>query len=315
MAPKKAAASPEPPPPDENKQVEEPQGEILDGKFTFQDGATYEGEYMKKGDDICLHGEGWLISGPEQFKGLFEKGLYKEGKYTSCNGAVYNGSFNKNIFHGFGEYNWPDGRVYKGMWKDGLMHGRGQFSNFSFGADKVFKGFCVEGRFASSREGQLDARKQFLAEYGEEYRSSALAALQEPDLEVLLVPTGDEEDKPELSAERASVEEIVAGPFPDAAGVALAKVQAMVALLAEGASEKPPQVTVLEEREQSATSFDGKRLKREQLQHVGQAVEFVTSDAEPGALSVLVLANVCTEYDSTLARWKIIHYEEVPAAS
>merc|ERR1712060_889235 len=103
----------------------------------------------------------------------------KVGTFKSCNGALYVGHFRNNLFHGPGEYSWPDGRKYKGMWKSGYMHGHGQFNNFSFGVDRFFKGFSIDGRFSSSREEQEMAKQAFLAEYATEYIRSATVALSE----------------------------------------------------------------------------------------------------------------------------------------
>merc|ERR1719373_1444025 len=133
---------------------------------------------MKSGKPL-LHGRGRLQTGPEVFQGIFEQGHFKEGSYRGTDGSVYSGGFRNNLFHGPGEYKWSDGRVYRGMWQNGVMHGRGQFENFSFGVNRVFDGFCVRGQFLSSLAGQENARRDFMAEYGAAYSSSATAVLQD----------------------------------------------------------------------------------------------------------------------------------------
>merc|ERR1712226_453966 len=117
------------------------------------------------------------MGGPESFKGLFDRGFYKVGRFTSANGAVYTGCFRNNVFHGSGEYAWPDGRVYRGMWKDGRMYGRGQFLNFHWGADKAFTGFSFQGSYTSAPRDQQTAKDAFMKEYGGECIQSASAAL------------------------------------------------------------------------------------------------------------------------------------------
>merc|ERR1712039_304986 len=98
---------------------------------------------------------GRLQSGSDLFEGSFEHGLYRFGRYVSGRGAIYEGYFRRGLFHGPGEYTWPnDVRKYRGMWKDGAMHGRGEFENFSIDVDRVFKGFCINGKFNSSLEKQ-----------------------------------------------------------------------------------------------------------------------------------------------------------------
>lgn len=118
----------------------------------------------------------------------------------------------------------------------------------------------------------------------------------------------DEEPGPE-AAERAAIEKIVDGPFPDNSTLNLAKMQAFLALFAEEV-EQPGKVTLYEEK--SRCEILGKRLKCEQLEHVGQGVEFLAPDAEPGALSVLVVVNVSSEYICDKARWKIVYTQDVP---
>jgi len=309
-----------------------PDEEILQGEFTFQDGSTYAGEYLKSGESICMHGEGILKMGPETFQGFFERGLYKRGKFTSCNGSVYSGSFLANRFHGVGEYTWPDGRVYSGMWSGGEMHGMGEFLNFSIGDLKAFSGFAVHGEFASSSEEQKEARRRFLEEYCAECTRSASAALsdlaeraqpesgaprdyvvpQEPQ------PTQDgeppQEERPSHRAARLAAQDAVSGAFPEATAFPQALVQAFVAGLATGAPT-PLEATVFEDASARCGAFDGVRLRRAQLQCAGQAVGFVAPDAEPGAICAVVLVNTSAEYDLARATWKAVHCEVVPAAA
>jgi hypothetical protein len=311
---------------EEEEAVVEDIGEIKEGEFLFQDGATYTGCYLKKNDEIVMHGEGILQSGPEVFQGTFEKGQYKEGTFKSCNGAIYTGHFLDNKFNGLGEYTWnakmPDERTYIGMWKGGYMNGQGQFLNFSFGVHKNFKGFSYRGRFSSAREEQEQLKQSFLTEYGDECTKSATSAFKELSEKTaerggeipssFLIPKAPTEEgveeKAEAAAERAAVEELVSGPFPASTAVAGPALQAFAARLADD-SDKPLQVTVLEEREQS--EFLSERLRHEQLQYVGQAVVFEAMDAEVGAIRIAVLLNVCTVFDISAAKWKLVHIEEV----
>lgn len=309
---------------EEEEKKEEVLGELKEGEFLFQDGATYTGSYLKKGEEIVMHGEGILQSGPEVFQGTFEKGMYKEGTFKSCNGAIYNGHFLENKFNGMGTYTWnakmPDERTYNGMWKSGYMNGHGQFINFSFGVHKSFRGFCFRGRFSTAREEQDQLKRSFLTEYGGECGKSATSALKElaekevPSSYLVPRPPTEEgvEEKPEAALERAQIEDLVAGPFPSKDGVAAPALQAFVARLADDA-EKPLRVTVVEEGEQS--QFLSDRLRREQLQYVGQAVEFEAPDAEVGAIRAAVLINISSVFDIAAAKWKLVHVEEVPAPS
>lgn len=327
MAPKKAPAAAAPVEEEEPEPVVEDLGEQKEGEFVFQDGSTYSGGYLQKGEDIVMHGEGTLQSGPEVFQGTFEKGQYKEGTFKSCNGAIYNGAFLENKFNGLGEYTWnakmPDERTYIGMWKNGYMHGHGQFINFSFGVHKSFKGFSFRGRFSTAMEEQEQLKKAFLDEYCGENTKSAASAFRsmaekagEKIPAAILVPSPPTEEgveeKPEAVLERASVEEFVDGPFPGSTAVSIPALQAFAARLADDA-EKPLQVTVLEDREQ--TQLVSGRLRRDQLQHLGQVVEFEAPDAEVGAVRAAVLVNCSRVFDVSAAKWKLVHIEEVAAPS
>lgn len=339
----KKAATPEPTTEEEPAPVEPPT-EQLKGEFIFPDGSEYKGEYLKKGEQVTIHGEGRLQTGPEIFEGIFEMGAYREGKFISCNGAVYTGQFRHNLFYGSGEYLWStaaEARRYKGMWRDGKMHGRGSFSNFSFGVDATFEGFSFEGRFGSGAKEQEEMKKAFLDVYTQEYANSATGALRdiaarmppaeppekgkkkaaepveeevEPPREYFVsgAPTDGGDDSPEMAADRAAVEEYVAGPFPEISVINPATFTAFVASFAEGA-EKPGQVCVYEEKSK-AEHFDGQRLKREQLEYAGQGVEFFAPEAAPGAISVVVFVSTSPQCDPTNARWKMVYLESVPPA-
>lgn len=309
MAPKKQA---EPEPVIAKPVEEKPPVELLDGDFVFHDGATYTGQYTKQGDVVKLHGNGELQTGPETFEGIFDNGLYKNGKYTMCSGAVYNGDFRNNIFHGVGEYSWPDGRSYSGTWRDGNMHGRGQYLNFNVGADKVFEGYSVHGLFASGVREQENAKTSFMTEYGGECSHSVSAALHDMATRAtaegapheFFVPLHVDGETAEAANERRAVEDLVSGPFPTPHAIPQALLQGFVARLADHA-EHPLQVKVLMKPSEAST-FEAKRLRGPQLQLVGQAVEVLAQGAEAGHLMSVALVNVCLDQDIAHAKWKVI---------
>lgn len=314
----------------------------VDCDFIFPDGAEYHGQYFRKGEEIFMHGDGCLQSGPEVFQGQFEMGQYRHGTFKSCSGSTYKGWFRGSLYHGYGEYVWPDGqRKYSGMWADGQMHGRGSYSNFLFGQDVAFKDyFTVRGRFASSARAQEQAKQEYLAAYCPAYAQSATAALMtlatkaapaepvdpkkkgkaaveedagipEEVLRMLLFP--HEDASPEAADTRAKIEQMVSGPFPDAGSLTPAVVAPFVAAFGE-AAESPGSVTVYESnRVGQCGRLDFRRLHMEQLAHIGQVVEFCCREAEPGALLALVFVNIGAEYDVAAAKWKLIHLEMVPA--
>jgi len=312
-------------------------GQIAPGLDEYKAKTDEEKEFTVKlyREKVQLHGKGKMTCGPESFDGTFDQGSYADGTLLGIDGSKYTGGFRKGAFHGPGEYLWADGRSYKGMWQDGKMHGRGRFENFSFGVDRVFEGFCAGGVFRSGDEGQKEAKRSYLAEYGAAFGESATAALNSmaaavkvPEVdpkakkggaeetgpaeipkEFLVPAEGEEED----AAQRAAIEELAAGPFPEAAGLPTAvALQAFVALFTP-TEEQPAvgQVTVYEESGQKGR-FDGTRLKKQQLVYGGQAVEFFAPEAEPGAVSFMVFLNTSQKYDAAQASWRLVHTEDVP---
>ena len=71
------------------------------GKFTYPDGATYEGQI---GANFKREGE---------------------GKFVWPNGQVYIGSWIKNKMQGYGKINYAKGDQYEGNFKNDLRHGYG----------------------------------------------------------------------------------------------------------------------------------------------------------------------------------------------
>jgi hypothetical protein len=302
---------------------------LVQGDFVFPDGAIYKGQYTKLADgNVCMQGEGTLQSGPESFKGVFELGKYKSGEYKSCNGATYVGSFRNNLFHGVGDYSWPDGRAYRGTWKDGKMHGVGHFQNFSFGADKEFRGYSVHGKFFSEAAAQETARSKFMGEYGTEYIRSAKRALlkiaEKTNAEVpekFLVPMSADdaqfllEENPDLKDKidadlvvRAAIEDLVKPPFCAKGDISPEALKKFAESLAEE-SENPARITVVEAKNECET-LGAQRIKQEQLRHVGQVVEFTLPDAEAPNFTAISLLNVGKEYDVEKAVWRIIFVNE-----
>ncbi|CAE7554502.1 PGLP1B [Symbiodinium pilosum] len=208
------------------------------------------------------------------------------------------------------------------------MHGYGMYLYFSVGADKRFTGFSMNGKFASGAAEQEEATmKAFLQEYGTQCVQSATAALRDlvekaaadgVPADFLVAKDGDGK------AEK-SVEDMVSAPYPEASVATQASLQAFSARLF--AEEQPLQVSIytglsnkklmLSLNEESSFSclgaedvrMDGARLKRQQLQVAGQAVEFFLDSEAAGALRVLVLVNMASEFEWEAAKWKLVHCE------
>ena len=96
------------------------------------------------------------------FKGTFENGLRKHGKFTWADGStcvgewredkrvrgtfcwpdgkIYEGGFHDNEMHGKGKLTYADGDVYDGEWAHGRRHGVGTLYEFSYRRDSIFRG-------------------------------------------------------------------------------------------------------------------------------------------------------------------------------
>merc|ERR1711871_626291 len=103
------------------------------------------------------------------------------------------------------------------------------------------------------------------------------------------------------------------GPHVESSSLQQAAIQAFVARLEDGA-EQPLSIRIYEDRRATGMLLKMDRLERQQLQDIGQCVEFSAPEAEPGSVSGVVLINASREYDVALANWKVVHLEMVPVA-
>ena len=71
-------------------------GQMIEGKMTYQDGSTYEGSWV----DGMRHGRGKCVFTDE---------------------SIYEGEFREGEFHGHGRMSWSDGGWYEGEWWNGEM--------------------------------------------------------------------------------------------------------------------------------------------------------------------------------------------------
>ncbi|MBN2039085.1 MAG: hypothetical protein JW864_03525, partial [Spirochaetes bacterium] len=115
-----------------------------EGKYTYSDGSTYEGEFK----DGKKHGKGTMTWASGKRKGekysgeWYNDNMHGIGEYVYTDGSVYKGRFNKGKRNGYGVMEWKSGKKkgekYSGEWKDDNMHGTGVYT-YSDGAKKSGK--------------------------------------------------------------------------------------------------------------------------------------------------------------------------------
>jgi hypothetical protein len=79
-------------------QQEEEKIEVKNAKFSFPDGAKYEGDYAKIEGKNVRHGQGTYINGPEKYIGTWEFDKMRgKGQYHFATGAIYEVVYFPNI--------------------------------------------------------------------------------------------------------------------------------------------------------------------------------------------------------------------------
>lgn len=126
------------------------------GRFVFDDGAVYEGEYVEKDGLTARQGRGVFTDGVETYEGEWESDvMHGEGTYTAASGAKYRGGFVRGAYEGQGAYEWPDGAQYTGAWRAGLFHGEGVYRS---AAGVTWRGTFYRGRYSTGKA-YVDVRK------------------------------------------------------------------------------------------------------------------------------------------------------------
>lgn len=135
------------------------------GRFEFEDGSIYEGNYIEKNGVRYRHGNGILFfSSNSNLETKFEKydgewNLDKMegfGQYEYISGAIYTGYWKNNMQNGQGKYEFPDGSYYEGEWIDHSMHGEGEFTSKE---GNTWKGEFRDGNFNSKLQNELKNQK------------------------------------------------------------------------------------------------------------------------------------------------------------
>jgi len=134
-------------------------------------------EPLQEQESLEIHGRGKLLFGPELYEGEWRHGQMTKGKHVFASGAVYEGFFLHNAFHGEGKYSWADGREYEGLFSAGQMHGLGTYRSFTDTATATFEGISVDGQFQSGHQEQDALKAKFVESYGAPLLESAKGAL------------------------------------------------------------------------------------------------------------------------------------------
>jgi len=113
------------------------------GKYVFQDGSWYEGEWQKGGEigeHVRRHGKGVMVDGEQSYEGSWVNDkIHGSGIFRYASKAKYEGEWVENLYGGKGKYTWPSGAYYEGEWLNNKMHGTGVYIDE--------KGTTWEGRF------------------------------------------------------------------------------------------------------------------------------------------------------------------------
>jgi len=135
------------------------------GRFEYQNGTVYEGQWKEIDGKKVKDGEGTIIhAGINSFDTIKEeyRGSWKDdqmegyGVYKYISGAVYRGEWKANQHHGRGSYEFPDGCLYEGEWKEQKMHGEGTYRDRN---GRKWQGEFVEGVYQSKMQKKLKYEK------------------------------------------------------------------------------------------------------------------------------------------------------------
>ncbi|KAJ4791399.1 Phosphatidylinositol-4-phosphate 5-kinase family protein [Rhynchospora pubera] len=96
------------------------------GKYTWSDGAIYEGEW----DLSRITGKGQIVwQSGAVYEGEVVGGFLEgSGTLKGVDGSIYDGSWHMRKYYGMGMKTYPNSDVYEGNWKEGLQEGVGKYT-------------------------------------------------------------------------------------------------------------------------------------------------------------------------------------------
>ncbi|GKY97678.1 hypothetical protein MPSEU_000726000 [Mayamaea pseudoterrestris] len=115
-----------------------------DAHLLYRNGDVYHGSVQQS----LRHGTGvmkWKQSG-HQYTGQYERDLrHGQGSFAWADGALYQGSFERNHRSGYGTYFTPT-VSYEGEWRNGVYHGKGVYKYQQDGCDYIYTGNFHDGK-------------------------------------------------------------------------------------------------------------------------------------------------------------------------
>ena len=107
------------------------ESEASRGRFVFDDGSIYEGDFLftRANGLKKRHGQGRFMGKHFSYEGGWgDDTFHGMGNFISADGASFVGGFDAGAFHGpGGKYKFTDGASYEGGWFRNLMHGPGHY--------------------------------------------------------------------------------------------------------------------------------------------------------------------------------------------
>lgn len=112
------------------------------GKYTWNDGTVYEGDYSN--ETGFKHGKGKLIETDGTiYEGDFKDGMKSgNGIQKNTDGRVYEGEFKNNNWNGKGKLTFPNGSIFEGVFADGEPIGVGKYTESN---GDVYEGEWIDG--------------------------------------------------------------------------------------------------------------------------------------------------------------------------
>ncbi|CAD8122781.1 unnamed protein product [Paramecium sonneborni] len=272
------------------------------GRFEYQDGTVYEGQWKLIEGKKVKHGKGRIVIASslstdndlkEEYNGEFENDqMCGEGVYIYKSGAIYRGQFRDNRHNGIGFYQFPEGCTYEGEWVNHKMHGEGVFIDKE---GNRWEGEFVEGIYQSKMQKQLKMEKMLnkketdIRENASHFFNRFLDAYAHSDKKTM---------KDNMTPFFATTEDIklyVKEPYPQFPDRPPEKWEAAIKFLQVGSLNIPRSNT-------AAKILDPQNILAAQFSGVGQVAEVIVQDN-----TRIVRLAICNTAED---KWVIVFYHD-----